>query len=98
MLIKQISELNNNVKNTAVVCCKPVLNDCTLEDAKHVGSDEIVEVIDNGTGIAGTVLSKITPQALNAIENADIIISKGQGNFETLHHCGKNIYYIFLYN
>ncbi len=96
LLIKQILKFNNNVKITAVVRGKPVLNDCTLEDAKYVGLDKIVEVIDNGTGIAGTVLSKITPQALNAIENADIIISKGQGNFETLHHCGKNIYYIFL--
>ncbi len=96
LLIKQILKLNNNVKITAIVRGKPVLNDCTLEDAKYVGLDEIVEVIDNGTGIAGTVLSKITPQALNAIENADIIISKGQGNFETLHYCGKNIYYIFL--
>ena len=96
LFIKQILKFNNNVKITAVVRGKPVLNDCTLEDAKYVGLDEIVEVIDNGTGIAGTVLSKITPQALNAIENADIIISKGQGNFETLHHCGKNIYYMFL--
>lgn len=96
LLIKEILKLNNNVKITAVVRGKPVLNDCTLEDAKYVGLDKIVEVIDNGTGIAGTVLSKITPQALNAFENADIIISKGQGNFETLHHCGKNIYYIFL--
>lgn len=96
LLIKEILKLNNNVKITAVVRGKPVLNDCTLEDAKYVGLDEIVEVIDNGTGIAGTVLSRITPQVLNAIENADIIISKGQGNFETLHHCGKNIYYIFL--
>lgn len=96
LLIKQILKHKNNVKITVIVRGKPVLNDCTLEDAKYVGLDKIVEVIDNGTGIAGTVLSKITPQALNAIENADIIISKGQGNFETLHHCGKNIYYMFL--
>ena len=30
------------------------------------------------------------------LKRADVIISKGQGNFETLHHCGKNIYYLFL--
>ena len=71
LLIKQILKFNNNVKITAIVRGKPVLNDCTLEDAKYVGLDKIVEVIDNGTGIAGTVLSKITPQALNAIQNAD---------------------------
>ena len=30
-------------------------------------------------------------------DEADILISKGQGNFETLHHCGRNIYYLFLW-
>ena len=96
LLIKQIMSLNNSVKISVIVRGRPVLNDCTTEDAIQVGLDKLVSIIDNGTAIPGTALSKITPQALNAIENADIIISKGQGNFETLHHCGKNIYYIFL--
>ena len=39
---------------------------------------------------------KDTPEAQNLIDNADFIISKGQGNFEGLSGCGLNIYYLFL--
>lgn len=41
-------------------------------------------------------MSKISAHAKKLIENADVIISKGQANFETLNRCGKNIYYLFL--
>ncbi len=96
LLIKQILKLNNKVKINVIVRGKPVLNDCTMDDAKEVGLDSIVNVTSNGTAIAGTVLNKISNEAKSLIDIADLIISKGQGNFETLHHCGKNIYYLFL--
>lgn len=96
LLIKQILRINDSVKINVIVRGKPVLNDCTTDDANQVGLDELVSVVDNGTGIPGTVLDRISPKAKSLIDNADLIISKGQGNFETLHHCGKNIYYLFL--
>lgn len=96
LLIKQILKTNSNVKINVIVRGKPVLNDCTIEDAKQVGLDKVVDIIGNGSAVAGTVLDKISPDAKKIIDNADVIISKGQGNFETLHHCGKNIYYLFL--
>ena len=61
-----------------------------------MGLDKTASVIDNGSEIAGTVLSDISPAARKELENADLIIAKGQGNFETLHGCGLNIYYLFL--
>ena len=73
-----------------------MFNDVTLADAKEVGLDKIVPVLDNGTDIPGTQLDKISVDAKRAVDSADLIISKGQGNFETLYGCGKNIYYIFL--
>ena len=96
LLIKQILRFNNNVNINVIVRGKPVLNDCTLDDAKQVGLHKLVTVTHNGTAIAGTVLNKISQEAKTLIDSADLIISKGQGNFETLHHCGKNIYYLFL--
>ncbi len=96
LLIKQILKLNNKAKINVIVRGKPVLNDCTLDDAKQVGLHKLVTVTHNGTAIAGTVLNKISQEAKTLIDSADLIISKGQGNFETLHHCGKNIYYLFL--
>lgn len=96
LLIKQILKLNENICINVIVRGKPVLNDCTLDDAKQTGLDKLVSVSGNGTAVAGTCLEKISNNAKELIDNADIIISKGQGNFETLHHCGKNIYYLFL--
>ena len=96
LLIKTIRKLYPHIHVTAVVRGQPVFNDVTLRDARETGLTEIVEVIDNGTDIPGTDLKRIGEAAGNAIKNAGVILSKGQGNFETLHGCGKNIYYIFL--
>lgn len=96
LLIKQILRINSGVKIDVIVRGNPVLNDCTIDDANQVGLDKLVSVTSNGTAIPGTVLNKISPKAKRLIDNAALIISKGQGNFETLHHCGKNIYYLFL--
>lgn len=85
-----------NIHITAIVRGKPVFNDVTMLDAKEVGLDKIVDVIENGTDVPGTQLDMISEEAKRAVEEANIIISKGQGNFETLYGCGKNIYYIFL--
>jgi uncharacterized protein with ATP-grasp and redox domains len=70
------------------------LNDATREDARAV--ELPFPVIDNGNNIAGTVLDKLGPQAKEALDTADVIISKGQANAETLLDSGYNIYYAFL--
>lgn len=72
----------------------PAMNDATREDARAVGIP--FPVIDNGTTIAGTDLTAIGPEARRALAGADVILSKGQGNAETLLGCGYNIYYAFL--
>ena len=96
LLIKTIRKLYPHVQITAVVRGQPVFNDVTLQDAKEAGLSEIVDVINNGTDIPGTDLKRIGEAAENAIKNAGVILSKGQGNFETLYGCEKNIYYILL--
>ena len=72
----------------------PALNDATREDAAIVGIP--FPVIDNGSPYAGTILSQLGPEAKQAIAEADVILSKGMGNVETLYGCGLNIYYAFL--
>lgn len=96
LLIEVLKEVYPNLRITAVVRGMPALNDVTMEDAVEVGLTEVVSVIGNGTDIAGTSLEKVNAETVELLEQADIILSKGQGNFETLHGCGKNIYYLFL--
>lgn len=69
-------------------------NDATRADAQAVGVP--FPVIDNGNDIAGTELTLLSEEAKAAMDGADLILSKGQGNAETLLGCGYNIYYAFL--
>lgn len=73
----------------------PVINDATREDTDATGISQMVRVIDNGTAIPGTVLQRCSDQFLSVYNNADLIVSKGQGNYETLPHDDGRIYFLF---
>lgn len=96
IFIKVINEIYPHIITDVIVRGKYTYNDATVIDAEEVGLTDMVNVIGNGIDIPGTQLNKISPESKKIIDNADLIISKGQGNFETLFGCGKNIYYIFL--
>ena len=72
------------------------LNDATRADAAYVGMDKLCTIIDNGSAIAGTELDYIGEELKTALKTADILISKGSGNLESLAGCGLNVYYIFM--
>ncbi len=96
ILVSVIKWINPDIKATFIVRGYPVINDATTEDAEQVGLFDVADVVDNGSNIGGTCLHKISDEARRIIDDADVIISKGQANFETLYECGKNIYYIFM--
>ncbi len=73
----------------------PVINDATLEDAKKAGICDMVRVIDNGTAIPGTVLERCSSEFIQVFNDADLIIAKGQGNYETLPRDDKRIFFLF---
>ena len=80
---------------TLVVRGAPVINDATLADAQTVGLDKIVEIMDNGSDAPGTILCDCSPEFRRRFTNADLIIAKGQGNFETLNNEPGNIFFFF---
>lgn len=96
LCIKTLKSLYKNLNITAIVRGKPVFNDATQKDANDIGLDKITTVIDNGSDIPGTYFPELDGKVMKIINDADLIISKGQGNFETLYGCGRNIYYMFL--
>ena len=96
LLLREMHRLNPQAEMTVIVRGEPVLNDATMEDALAAGLDEHAAVMGNGSCIAGTCLGRISPQARETIDGADMLIAKGQANFETLRRCGRNVYYIFL--
>jgi len=69
---------------TAVVRGSPVINDATLADARQAGLHKITKLIDNGSDAPSTILSDCSTEFLQVWKEADLIISKGQGNLEGL--------------
>ncbi len=73
----------------------PILNDALREDAEVAGLTSLVEVIDNGSDAPGTILERCSPDFQRRFAEADLVISKGQGNCETLDHVtGKRIFFL----
>ncbi|MBS7007465.1 damage-control phosphatase ARMT1 family protein [Anaerostipes sp.] len=96
ILIRELKKLYPRLHVTVIVRGAGVANDASIEDAEHVGMSDVADVIGNGTRIAGTSLNKISREAREILEKADVIIAKGQGNYETMSGCGLNVYYMFL--
>lgn len=83
-------------KVTVVVRGAPVINDATLADARMAGLVDWVQVIDNGSDAPGTILDDCSAAFRRQFAEADLIIAKGQGNFETLSDVPKNILFMFM--
>jgi uncharacterized protein with ATP-grasp and redox domains len=93
LLIEELREAGKHV--TAVVKGSAVLNDVTRDDAVQAGLESVCEVMDNGSDAIGTILPWTSSAFRSAFGNADLIISKGQGNFETLSGTGEKAYFLF---
>ena len=96
LLLSLIREQYPGIDMTVIVKGYPVQNDATTEDAGECGLTEQFRVLPNGNDIAGTWLPELSGEARGALEEADLILSKGQANLETLRGVGWNIYYIFM--
>ncbi len=93
ILIEELVERGKKV--IFVVRGAPTINDVTLADARYVGMDRLATVVANGSDAPGTRLSDCSPQFIEAFESAQLIISKGQGNFEGLSDTPRPIFFLF---
>ncbi len=73
---------------------RPVINDATVEDAVKSGLDQVAKVVSSGCDAPGTILNRCSEEFLDYFKRADLIISKGQGNYETLSGEQGPIFYL----
>ena len=73
----------------------PVINDATREDARSVGMTNIVNVIDSGDDMPGIDLESCSEEFLDCYCGTDMILAKGQGNYESLSERNENIFFLF---
>ncbi len=96
ILIEEIKRSYKDKKVIYAVKGKPVINDALAEDAYICGIDKIAEVISCGSDAPGTVLFLCSKDFLKVYKGADMIISKGQGNFEALSQQKRPIFFLFM--
>lgn len=82
-------------KITYAVRGGPVINDVTIVEAASVGMTDLVEVIDNGADLPGTVMEYCSEAFRRRFRDADLIVSKGQGNYESLSEEDREIFFLF---
>lgn len=96
LFIEQLLKEYPQLRATVLVRGSEVLNDATAEDAYYVSMDDVADIVSSGTSVAGTIYDMLTDEARTAIDRADVILAKGQGNYESLCGQGRHIYYSLL--
>jgi uncharacterized protein with ATP-grasp and redox domains len=92
VLVEEIPDFEKRV--VFVVKGEPILNDATMKDAEEAGLTDIVRVIDNGSDAPGTIIETCSDSFLAELNRSDLIISKGQGNYETLSEEPRNVFFL----
>ncbi len=94
LLIEElVEELGKQV--IYVVRDKPIINDALMEDAIFCGIDKAAKVTSSGSDASGTILKYCSPEFMKLYQDVELIISKGQGNYEALSEENKSIFFLF---
>ncbi|MCR5388870.1 MAG: ARMT1-like domain-containing protein [Lachnospiraceae bacterium] len=96
LMLDQLKKRFPHLTVKALVRGGEVLNDATEEDAVYAGLDTVAEIISNGDAVSGTIYELMSDEAKKSLDDADIILAKGQGNYETLSGQGRHVFYEFL--
>jgi len=79
---------------TVVVRGGPIINDATMDDAQSTGLTDLVDVVESGTRSAGTILETCNRPFRERFARADLIVAKGQGNYEALNDVDRPIFFL----
>ncbi len=84
LLIEECRRVNPLLQVFYAVKGSAVVNDVTEREAYEVHMDDVAEIVSNGDGAAGTVLDRVSQEFLKIYRESDVVIAKGQGNYESL--------------
>ena len=96
LFLEQLHHRFPDLKINILVRGEEVLNDATQEDAEYVGIDQYGTIYTNGYPVAGTIYDMLPDAVKEMFEHSDVILAKGQGNYESLSKQGRHIFYSFL--
>jgi len=96
-LIKHLNSLGKKIY--LAVRAKPVINDISIDDIADIEIPSYVTIVNSGCNTPGTILKNASQEFKNLFYSCDLVISKGQGNFETLYFLDKKpnkLYFLFM--
>lgn len=93
--IQTLKRYYPKLKAVYAVRSAPIINDAVLADAYRVGLNKVATVMPSGSDCPGLLLTEMSDKFRKIYRAADIIVSKGQGNFESLEDNRKDIFYLF---
>jgi len=96
VFMEEIKRLDKTKNIIYAVRDKPIINDVTTADAHACGIDEVAEIMSSGSDAPGTVLHLCSDEFMDVFKRADLVISKGQGNFEALSDAKRAICFLFM--
>lgn len=91
-----MEQLGRNIEITAVVRRVPILNDVTNSDAEYIALDKLADITDPGVECFGIPLHKTSAEFQELFQTADMVISKGQANYETLENNERDIFFLMM--
>jgi uncharacterized protein with ATP-grasp and redox domains len=83
-----------DVPVTYAVKAGPVLNDATIQDARAAGVGKAATLVDTGSDAPGTILSRCALAFRTLYDAAELIMAKGQANYETLSGAGRGVFFL----
>ncbi|MDO8453542.1 MAG: ARMT1-like domain-containing protein [Sulfurimonas sp.] len=84
MFLETLKELFPHISYYYMVRGNPIINDVTMKEALSAGFEKLCEVVDSGVNTPGFAYSRANPHAKQLFDTADLVISKGMGNYECL--------------
>lgn len=96
LFIETLQALYPNASYSYFVRGNPIINDVTMKEAQEVGFDTLCKLVDSGVNTPGFAYTRATPEAKKLFDSADIVISKGMGNYECLSDSHKNNIFFLL--
>ncbi|MDD5448733.1 MAG: ARMT1-like domain-containing protein [Actinomycetota bacterium] len=95
LFIETIADSFPKAQITVGVRSKPIINDVTEVEAREVGIDSVARILPTGSEMPGTLLSKTTAEFKELFFGVDLVIAKGQGNWETIESPQREVYFLF---
>lgn len=94
-MLERARDAGRELEVTLAVRGGPVINDVTPAEAEELGLRELCRVVSTGLEMPGTVPARSAPEFQEVFRSADMVVSKGQGNWETLGGCDREVFFLF---